>query len=180
MSTLDRKLSRRRILGGRWRREQRKVIRPPGAAPADSFDEFCNGCGDCADVCPAQAISMTGPATGDSQRSPEIVVRDAPCVMCDGLLCASACPTGALVETSPAEMKIALIHFNADACWASQGIDPGCDYCFDRCPLKGEAVTWTRDRGPSFHAGSCTGCGLCVHFCPAQPAPLTAIAAGAE
>ena len=178
MSTLDRKLNRRRILSGRWRRVERKVIRPPGAAPGDHFDEFCDGCGDCADVCPAQAISMTGPATSDSERSPEIKVLDAPCVMCDGLVCASACPTGALVETLPREMRIAVIRFDADACWASQGTDPNCDYCFDRCPLKGEAVIYTRGSGPSFNTDSCTGCGVCAHFCPAQPAPLIATPTG--
>ena len=176
MSTLDRKLSRRGILGGRWRRTERRVVRPPGAAPGNGFDEFCDGCGDCADACPARAISMTGPATSESERSPEIKVLDAPCVMCDGLVCASTCPTGALVETSPEEMRIARIRFNADSCWAAQGIDPGCDYCFDRCPLKGEAITYTQGQGPSFNAESCTGCGVCAHFCPARPDAIIVVA----
>ncbi len=93
-------------------------------------------------------------------------------VMCDGLACTNACPAGALKTATPATMRIGWVRFRADSCFASQGLDPGCDYCFDRCPMKGQAITYRRGRGPDIDADHCTGCGVCVFFCPAHPKAL--------
>jgi Pyruvate/2-oxoacid:ferredoxin oxidoreductase delta subunit len=68
---------------------------------------------------------------------------------------------------------IARLDFDAAACWADQGINPDCDYCYDRCPLKGTAVTLSRGQAPVFDMAVCTGCGICVYYCPAQPKPLS-------
>lgn len=67
----------------------------------------------------------------------------------------------------------AILVFDEGRCWARGGIDPGCDYCFDRCPLKGEAVTYRPGFGPVFIAAECTGCGICGYYCPASPRPLS-------
>lgn len=168
---LYRGLDRRDILGGNWRGF--KPVRPPGALARRRFEALCDGCGECAAACPADAIRLSGPATAAGARSPEIVALSQPCVMCDGLRCSAACPTGALEPAAPETMRIARVRFHADDCWAAQGLDPGCDYCFDRCPLKGTAITYRRGRGPTVEAGACTGCGVCVHACPATPKALT-------
>lgn len=181
MSTLDPRLARRDLLRGRWSAEAPKdrrppSIRPPGAEAPGRFETLCDGCGECAKACPAQAIRMTAAATPAAPRTPRLIAEDAPCVMCDGLLCAPACPTGALRSVTPASMRIAALVFHADACLARTGIDPGCNYCFDRCPLRGEAVTYKTGRGPEFDDSRCTGCGTCVHYCPASPKALSLIA----
>lgn len=162
---------RRALLTGSWRQPP-AVIRPPGAVVADAFAALCDGCGDCARACPVDAIAMTGPALGGAVTSPQIRAADSPCVMCDGLVCSTVCPTGALAATTPETMRIGQAEFSADACLAAQGIDPGCDYCFDRCPLKGLAISYRRGAGPTVDPAHCTGCGGCMFFCPAQPKAL--------
>lgn len=149
------------------------VVRPPGAVAPARFDALCDGCGGCEEACPAQAIAITGPETGIGDVTPEIVAVQAPCVMCEGLVCASSCPTGALAPITAAQMRIATIAFRTDACLAARGIDPGCDDCFERCPLKGTAITYRRGAGPEIHPEACTGCGVCVHYCPSAPKALT-------
>ncbi|MEE8535197.1 MAG: 4Fe-4S dicluster domain-containing protein [Kiloniellales bacterium] len=165
---------RRALITGAWRRPKAApaVVRPPGARAPDAFAALCDGCGECALACPAEAIAMTGPATEKAEGSPQILALESPCIMCDGLVCSSACPVGALESATPESMRIGRVEFHADACLAAQGIDPGCDYCFDRCPLKGRAITYRRGRGPEIDAAHCTGCGTCVFFCPPLPKAL--------
>ena len=168
------RIGRRALLRGDFRRVRTPPpVHPPGALDAARFDALCDGCGHCAQVCPADAIVIDGPATDLSDHSPRINVADAPCVMCDGLMCSTVCPTGALAPVTPETMRIAVVTYDSDACWAAAGIDPGCDYCYDRCPRKGLAVTLRRGVGPVFDAAHCTGCGVCVHFCPSAPKALT-------
>lgn len=71
-------IDRRALLSGAWRQAKRpQPVKPPGAIDADMFFERCTGCGDCAEVCPADAIVMTGPATRTSASSPEVRAREA-------------------------------------------------------------------------------------------------------
>ncbi len=167
-------MDRRALITGSWRRREAgpAVVRPPGAVAAESFAALWDGCGDCARACPADAIVLTGPATALSAASPQILAADSPCVMCDDLLCSAACPVDALTPVTPETMRIGRVRFRADACLAAKGLDPGCDYCFDRCPLKGEAITYRRGHGPEVQAEACTGCGTCAFFCPAHPKAL--------
>jgi len=175
MSTL---IGRRALLTGHIRgTSEPPPVRPPGAVAPERFEMLCDGCGDCRTACPADAIVIDGPATRLSDHSPRISAEDAPCVMCDGLACSTACPAGALMPTTPETMRIAVLAYDASACWAAAGIDPGCDYCYDRCPQKWPAVTLRRGDGPVFDPSQCTGCGVCVYFCPATPKPLSLTAA---
>lgn len=171
-------MNRRALLTGGWRKPRPRPppepnpVRPPGAAAPAEFDRLCDGCGDCVAECPAAAIVLTGPATAQYGASPVIDAATSPCVMCDGLVCSTVCPTGALKPTTPDTMRIATIAFDPGACWARGGQDPGCDYCYDRCPLKGAAITHARGFGPTLNPDVCTGCGVCVYFCPSQPCAL--------
>lgn len=173
----NRQLDRRRMLSGRWRQgNPKRVVRPPGAVRADRFQALCDGCAECATACPADAIRMTGPATKDGGKGPEIIIALSPCVICDGLACTTVCPTGALEPATAQSMRISFIVYSAEACLSAQGTEPECDTCFERCPLKGQAITHAPGRGPSFNARACTGCGVCVRYCPAEPKPLSAVA----
>jgi ferredoxin-type protein NapG len=167
-------LGRRALLRGSWRQHELPgPIGPPGAVEANLFHDRCTSCGDCAEVCPADAIVMTASATRTGVSSPEIHASKAPCVMWEGLVCTTSCPADALAPTSAADMKIANLRFRPDACWAATGSDPSCDYCFDRCPQKGRAVTYVRGKGPSFHPDHCSGCGVCAFYCPSNSKPLS-------
>lgn len=170
-------LNRRALLTGGWRKKkpEPQPVRPPGAVERAEFNQLCDGCGECARECPASAIEMTGPATTLSGISPQIDAANSPCVMCDGLVCTAICPTGALKPVAAETMRIATIEYNAGNCWARGGQDPGCDYCYDRCPLKGTAITLARGAGPILNPDACTGCGVCVYFCPAQPRALNVV-----
>jgi ferredoxin-type protein NapG len=171
----ERKLERRAVLTGDWRSKdpQHAVVRPPGAVAPDRFAERCDGCGKCAEVCPADAIVMSGPMTRLSLRSPQILAGDSPCVMCDGLVCSTVCPTDALLQVTADIMGIARVRFEADACWAVSGTDSECRECFERCPLTGKAITYQQGEGPTIDANECTGCGVCHHYCPSNPKALT-------
>lgn len=177
-------LRRRDVLRGVWRRARPSApppapVRPPGAVGAARFAALCDGCGECAAACPANAIVMTGPATALSAASPRIDAMMAPCVMCDGLVCSTSCPTGALEAVTADFMRIAAISVEPASCWAANGLDAGCDYCFSHCPLTGHAITWRRGGGPEIHSTACTGCGVCVQYCPATPKALTALTVAA-
>jgi Fe-S-cluster-containing dehydrogenase component len=112
---------------------------------------------------------MTASASAIAAATPQIEAAVSPCVMCEGLVCASACPRGALKPADPGAMRIALASRNSNACWAEAGTDPGCDQCYQRCPLRGRAITWRAGRGPKIDPAACTGCGSCLWACPAQP-----------
>jgi ferredoxin-type protein NapG len=175
MPARKRKIHRRDFLRGHWRRANGwlAVIRPPGAAEPERFHQLCDGCADCAGICPAGAIQMTGPKTALAGHSPQIEANEAPCVMCEGLVCSTVCLVGALIKETPDRMCIGEIAFRAEDCLAHKGFDPDCSYCFDRCPLRGKAITFQRGHGPELEPGDCTGCGICVFYCPAQPKALS-------
>ncbi len=85
-------LSRRQLLTF-WRRPA--LLRPPGAIAEAAFLEQCLACGKCAEVCPAEAVFMQRDL-GRARETPVIDPAQMPCVLCTGLLCTHACPTGAL------------------------------------------------------------------------------------
>jgi ferredoxin-type protein NapF len=183
MSDKDEQLDRRAVLFGKWRRSDpvqppatvapRAInwVRPPGAIDPSLFVQTCDGCAACADVCPAQAISMTGPAVAGRKPGPRIDGAQSPCVMCDDIVCVEACPTNALAPIDRGAVRIAQIRFDEARCLAAVGEDPDCRVCVDRCPVGATAITMTVRNGPTI-SPACTGCGVCVHYCPATPPPL--------
>ncbi len=185
MNERDANLDRRALLFGRWRRQipsaaaspsvaaTRAInwVRPPGAIAPSLFVQACDGCGACAEVCPAQAIKMTGPAVDGRRPGPRIDAALNPCVLCDAIACVTACPTSALAPVEREEIRIAQIRFDETRCWSANGTDTACAVCAERCPVGDSAISLAPGKGPTIEAG-CTGCGVCVHYCPAKPPPL--------
>src|SRR3982750_3922758 len=95
-------------------------LRPPGAKVEKEFRETCSRCGDCVRVCPAQCIKID--TTGQNGEGAPYIDTDAmPCVLCDGLLCMPACPTGALQITPREELTMGLAVWNETLCLRTHG-----------------------------------------------------------
>lgn len=141
-------------------------LRPPGAAAEDELPRRCQRCGDCAEACPHGVILPLGPAYGKAEGTPAVLPRGGPCRLCDGLPCAAACRSGALVPVPLSEVRMGTARLVPDRCWAVRG--QPCDYCVKECPPEVGALRWDGDR-PVVVEEACVGCGLCVHYCTATP-----------
>ncbi len=143
-------------------------LRPPGALAEDRFIDTCQHSGQCIDVCPANAIFALAPAYGATARTPAINPDIAACVVCDGLLCTHACPSGALQPlTAPHQIDMGVAEVYASACVRSN--DEDCTLCVEHCPIGAEAILFVDDGPPRVRAEGCTGCGVCQLFCPTTP-----------
>ena len=115
----------------------------------------CMGLGDCAAVCPADAIcTIDGIAHVDTSR----------CLGCG--LCAKTCPKG-VIRMVPQHTEIAVQCNNkdkgADARKACQNACIGCKKCEKAC--QSGAITVT-DNLASIDYAKCTNCGACAEGCP--------------
>ena len=63
-----------------------------------------------------------------------------------------------------------LARLSATACLNQQGKE--CDYCVASCPVPGTLVQ-EAGQPPVVQADTCTGCGICVYVCPADPKAIT-------
>jgi ferredoxin-type protein NapG len=140
-------------------------LRPPGALPERRFLDTCSRCGDCVRVCPAQCIriDVTNEKGGGA---PYIDVDTMPCVVCDGLLCMSTCPTGALLPTALQDITMGLAVWNEHLCVRTHG--ENCTICVDKCPVGASAIRLTDGRIEVLNPG-CIGCGVCQAECPTSP-----------
>ncbi len=138
------------------------LLRPPGAINELSFLLKCTRCDLCIKACPHAAIVTAAPKYGPAVGTPIIQPSDTPCYLCEDYPCIQACPEEALLPVENVRMGTAhLIH---SKCLAYNG--QICDYCFDRCPLKREAIVM-ENRKPRIIEAHCTGCGICEYLCPA-------------
>ncbi|MEI6413567.1 MAG: 4Fe-4S dicluster domain-containing protein [Pseudomonadota bacterium] len=104
-------------------------LRPPGAIKnrldEQHFLAACIKCGQCVQVCPVEAIKLTGLRDGVGVGTPTIEPRVQACdFSCDGLQCVLACPTGALTHAInyPAQTRMGLARLaRPEACLAQQG-----------------------------------------------------------
>ncbi len=107
-------------------RRERLLLRPPGALAEDLFLASCIKCGQCLQVCPPQVIELAGISQGFGVGTPYITPREGACILCSGLPCVLACPTGALDHHlslgKDAEMGLAVIT-TPDTCLSVLGVN---------------------------------------------------------
>jgi ferredoxin-type protein NapF len=150
---VDIRYSRRSFLtAGRAGREA--PLRPPWAVAG--FLELCERCGDCLRACP-EGVLVAGPGG-----YPAVDFARGACSFCGA--CRAACAPGALgASAAPWAARARLL----EACLTRHGVL--CALCCERCPEG--AVRLVRGPGgvprPWIDEPRCTGCGGCVHGCPA-------------
>jgi ferredoxin-type protein NapG len=145
-------------------------LRPPGALGEWDFRKVCQHCGACREACEPGILLRLGEAYGESEGSPGFFPETGPCELCEDLPCAEACPSGALqppAHWSSAAMGTAVLE--PQLCLDLQGTH--CDHCALACPTELRAIELT-EHGPRIFPERCTGCGLCVATCPAEPKAL--------
>lgn len=144
-------------------------LRPPGALGEAALVSTCERCHKCAEACPYDVILPLGPAYGAAEGTPAVLPRGGPCRLCDDLPCTHACPSGALRPLPLEQVRMGTARLDASRCWAALG--QPCDYCVKECPLGERALRFESGR-PLVIEETCTGCGMCVHICTADPAAL--------
>lgn len=142
----------------------RTRLRPPGAIAEARFLDTCYRCGNCVDVCPAKAIHHVKGESDELNGTPFIVASQQPCLVCDGLECMHACPSGALQLVAREDIRMGVARVDAQACVRSKGQD--CQICVEVCPMDG-AIAIDPAGLVQVQAG-CTGCGICEWKCPAD------------
>ncbi len=146
---------------------KRWPLRPPGAIDEEFIADTCVRCGACIDVCPRQAIK---PLADDyAAGTPHIVARQAPCVLCSGLLCTTVCPSGALRRVHAVKdvrMGLAVLDVGRCLSWQQQS----CSACMEHCAVSG--ALHADPNGRPRVTTDCTGCGICEYYCPTTPAAI--------
>lgn len=138
-------------------------LRPPGAVEETEFLSLCTRCDECIKACPAKAIKRSQGLMDIAVGTPVIIPKENPCVLCNGLVCITACKEGALKsveEINKIRMGVATIHTSQCIAWGGQD----CQLCFIKCPLRGDAI-YQEDGKPVINAEKCVGCGVCEHAC---------------
>jgi len=149
----------------------RQWLRPPGALAEETFRQVCSRCGECVRICPVQCIQMDYSGyQGDG--APYIDPDLAACILCEGIPCASTCPSGALVPVARADVRMGLAQWNDAICLRTTGQE--CSICVERCPVGAAAIAVVENRIQVISTG-CTGCGVCQHECPTTPKSITVL-----
>lgn len=155
----------------------RRYLRPPGAKSESEFLDLCTACGQCANVCPNQCISLLGFEEGlDQLATPVIVARSRACILC--MACTQVCPTGALdklpmTEEGKKSVNMGKAVLMEDICYSYHGRT--CGACYRACPLPGKAMKIGLYEQPTIIADQCVGCGLCEQACIHMPQAIRVI-----
>lgn len=163
-----------RAVGGAEQDEEVPFVRPPGALEdEEEFLQTCERCGACGEACPHDVVRSFGPAFGSLEGTPFLEPEIAPCRWCVDMPCIKACPSGALKqEESVPVAPIAKVSIEMDKCLNTQGTL--CDTCSYRCPSHVHAIRMVQRR-PVLDLEKCTGCGLCILHCEAEPGAIKLI-----
>jgi ferredoxin-type protein NapG len=166
-----------------------KLLRPPGALDEFEFLTKCTRCDKCMRACPENAILVAPPSAGLALKTPYIDPRSVPCFLCTKLPCVVACEDEALVWPKkkladgsvidgPKATRMGTARIKESRCVTWEAMDREarvCRICVDRCPYPGEAIRIAEpvEGGtighPVVDAATCTGCGICVFACTAEP-----------
>jgi ferredoxin-type protein NapG len=169
-----------------------KLHRPPGALDEFEFLTKCTRCDKCMRACPENAILVAPPSAGLALRTPYIEPRNVPCFLCTKLPCVAACEDEALVWPKhtladgtvidgPKAARMGTAHVKPSHCVTWETLDRDareCRICVDRCPYPEEAIRIEKPADgdaighPVVDVDVCTGCGICVFACPAEPAAI--------
>jgi ferredoxin-type protein NapG len=152
---------------------ERQRLRPPGAIAEVDFLDTCYRCGNCVDVCPAKAIQHIKDESDELNGTPVIFADSQPCLVCDGLECMSACPSGALQITPRAQIRMGLAHIDHEPCLRTSG--ELCTECVDTCPEGERALRFDAQGAVEAIAEGCIGCGVCQWRCPSQPKAIVVL-----
>jgi len=160
-------------------RRLRRYLRPPGAQQEEAFLSACIRCGQCANVCPNQCITLAGMETGlAGLAAPVITARAQACILC--MACTQVCPTGALQPLEPTEVGRQTVSMGTavvleDVCYSYAGRT--CGVCYRACPLPGKAMKLGLYETPIVNPEHCVGCGLCEQACVHMPQAIRIIPA---
>lgn len=117
----------------------------------------CLGCGDCANVCPTNAICIKDGIAH---------VKSNICIGCG--LCAKTCPKH-IIKLIPQTAKVAVMCNNNEKGGVARkkcsNACIGCKKCELNCPQK--AIT-VKDNLAVIDYSKCTACGICVEICPTK------------
>lgn len=137
-------------------------LRPPGACSELNFLRLCVRCGKCLQACPHYSLRLRG-GFGRDRNTPYLNPLTAPCQLC--MKCGPACPTGALDPAcSMKTARMGRAYILKSACH-NYNNGPMCWTCYDRCPLRGEAMSLAGGITPAVR-DACVGCGVCAYVCP--------------
>lgn len=119
------------------------------------------------EACPHDIIRSFGAAFGVLENTPFIEPDLAPCRWCVDMPCIAACPSGALHREQDVPVPpVAKVKLDLGKCLNTQGTL--CDTCSYRCPQEIRAIRMVNHR-PVLDQDRCTGCGMCVYHCDAEP-----------
>ena len=144
-------------------------LRPPGSVEEEQFRNQCSRSGECVRVCPVKCIKLDYSGT-EGEGVPYIDPDDMSCVLCTGLQCMYACPSGALMSVNFEYIDMGIAEWHEPTCLRTQGQD--CQLCVDVCPVGARAINVEGNR-IEVTPGGCTGCGSCQHECPTAPKSIT-------
>ena len=149
--------------------KKRRYIRPPGALKEKEFLAMCTKCDECVKACPHYSIRKLNKDFDISDGTPIIIPEDAPCYMCEGFLCISACKDGALVEVKGKEdVAMGKAYINESNCMAYGA--QFCEQCVRKCPVPG--AIYLEDNKPIVIKEKCVGCGICENVCNTVNQPI--------
>lgn len=152
--------------GSIGRKPQSSVfIPPPGIQSVDHYLQNCDQCYECVAACPPLALQVCRDESSRLYGYPVLEPRREVCTQCADYPCIQACQTPALSLENKAKI-LARAQIIQDYCLAYQ--NSFCISCLNACPPQFAAIKLTEDGFPEIQEELCTGCGLCVHACPAQ------------
>ena len=137
------------------------MLRPPGAVEELAFLAGCTRCGECIEVCPADALHTASERFRGSAGTPTFDPLAQPCVVCEDMPCIPVSEPGVLSKRYSVKMGTAMI--DTQTCLAHTGT--GCSVCAEQCPVPGAIAV--EHRRPRIENEICNGCGVCQHVCPA-------------